>query len=292
MSVGLSTEGDSESLKRRFVERVHSQYRHLAGVTDLPKSETRVNGEDLICPITLELPFDPVTAGDGFVYERCAIQQHIRSDPIRLRSPMTNLPMGPNLVPNVQVKHTIQNAIGNGEIKGNLSEEWRLKEASNYLSACYEKLALAGDGNAAMMLALFCDSPVSDQTTAFTLSQNACKWWKISAEAGVLRGLTFYGSYLATTRPTENERSQGIAYLMDAAMQGYKRACLLLGKMYAEGITVSRNDVEAERWLKKGLQQSDGTVPEVFLREMNDLLTSFTRPLLQEPSLSVSGQHT
>ena len=37
--------------------------------------------DDLICPITLELPWEPVTAEDGRVYEKEAIEQHIEQTP-------------------------------------------------------------------------------------------------------------------------------------------------------------------------------------------------------------------
>ena len=31
--------------------------------------------EEYVCPITAELPIDPVTAEDGRCYERCAIEE-------------------------------------------------------------------------------------------------------------------------------------------------------------------------------------------------------------------------
>eukprot|EP00966_Prymnesium_polylepis_P125130 2893590-Prymnesium_polylepis.1 len=34
--------------------------------------------DDWVCPITFELPIDPVLAEDGSTYERCAIEEHIR----------------------------------------------------------------------------------------------------------------------------------------------------------------------------------------------------------------------
>ena len=49
--------------------------------------------DDLLCPITRQLPVDPVTAEDGGVYERAAIEEHIQSSynhGPELRSPITN----------------------------------------------------------------------------------------------------------------------------------------------------------------------------------------------------------
>ena len=46
--------------------------------------------------ITCELPVDPVVAEDGHVYERSAIEEHIRTKGAELKSPMTGLSMGRN----------------------------------------------------------------------------------------------------------------------------------------------------------------------------------------------------
>ena len=46
--------------------------------------------DQLVCPISKELPVDPVLAQDGYIYERECIQKHLV---IRNTSPMTNSPM-------------------------------------------------------------------------------------------------------------------------------------------------------------------------------------------------------
>lgn len=78
--------------------------------------------EELICPITRELPFEPVTAEDGRVYERWAIEEHLsRSN----KSPMTNNRMGSNLAASPQVKGLITTLIDNGVISGDSVDVWR-----------------------------------------------------------------------------------------------------------------------------------------------------------------------
>ena len=49
----------------------------------------------LLCPITLELPVEPVIAEDGNVYERVAIEAQFK---VRCKSPLTNEPMGTKLM--------------------------------------------------------------------------------------------------------------------------------------------------------------------------------------------------
>eukprot|EP00966_Prymnesium_polylepis_P099303 2299984-Prymnesium_polylepis.1 len=58
--------------------------------------------DEWVCPITFELPLDPVFAEDGRTYERCAIEEHIRTQGAELKSPLTNEPMGTRLTANVQ----------------------------------------------------------------------------------------------------------------------------------------------------------------------------------------------
>lgn len=60
----------------------------------------------LTCPITHELFKDPVVAGDGFTYERAAIQRWMRRSS---RSPMTNddTLAGRQLLPNHVVRHLV-----------------------------------------------------------------------------------------------------------------------------------------------------------------------------------------
>jgi len=64
--------------------------------------------DDWGCPITCELPVDPVVAEDGRVYEQAAIQEHIDKQGAGLKSPMTNVAMGPRLFPSAQARSTIE----------------------------------------------------------------------------------------------------------------------------------------------------------------------------------------
>jgi hypothetical protein len=83
---------------------------------------------ELICPITYELPLYPVTAEDGRVYERAAIEQHMKDKTGEdLKSPITNQPMGRRLYPAVQHKNLIQMLIDTAVITGDLANSWNIK---------------------------------------------------------------------------------------------------------------------------------------------------------------------
>ena len=57
---GLSMKGKTEVLRNRLEKHVEEAAR-------AKKRQKRCPSDDLICPITLELPYDPVMAEDGRV---------------------------------------------------------------------------------------------------------------------------------------------------------------------------------------------------------------------------------
>ena len=78
---------------------------------------------ELICPITYEMPAEPVYAEDGRLYERSAIEQWFAAD--NRSSPMTKLPMGTRLVDAVQVRNVIERIVESGELPEERAREWR-----------------------------------------------------------------------------------------------------------------------------------------------------------------------
>jgi len=79
---------------------------------------------EFVCPISLELPVDAVTAEDGRIYERSAIACHIAKQGESLRSPVTNEPMGPRLLPATQVRNAIELIVQNKAVTGRLCDTW------------------------------------------------------------------------------------------------------------------------------------------------------------------------
>ena len=79
---------------------------------------------DLRCPITQELPIDPVMAKDGKIYERTAILEWFRKKDGEATSPSTGKVIGTELLPAVQVRNTIESLIKSGAIEGEIAEAW------------------------------------------------------------------------------------------------------------------------------------------------------------------------
>lgn len=98
--------------------------------------------EELNCPITHVLPVNPVTAADGYVYEKEAIARWLKQKERKgemTTSPVTNNPMESTLLSAVQVRNTIIKIIESGTLDPATANEWlerneRVKEESRVYS--------------------------------------------------------------------------------------------------------------------------------------------------------------
>ena len=117
---------------------------------DIKKLRSAIDqaAEDFLCPISQELPVDPVTAEDGRIYERSEIQRHIDQRAGDLRSPMTNEPMGKKLLPSAQTRSMIRTLVRTGAIGGDKAARWeeRLKDEEQLQT--WRRRAEDGDGEA------------------------------------------------------------------------------------------------------------------------------------------------
>ena len=110
--------------------------------------------QDHICPLSLELMVDPVTAEDGHHYERKWVQKTIKAQGTNLRSPMTSEIMGPKLLPSVRAANTIENLVNSGVIEKGLCESYD----RNKLIFDTEKGAVNGNIESVKLLASWCES--------------------------------------------------------------------------------------------------------------------------------------
>lgn len=69
-----------------------------------------VQPSEFNCPITLEIMVDPVVLGDGFSYERVAIEEWME---FNNHSPMTGLRIGKTVMPNTILRMIINEWKGN-----------------------------------------------------------------------------------------------------------------------------------------------------------------------------------
>jgi U-box domain/Sel1 repeat len=270
INVGLSPNGSIDELRQRLLE---FQETHPAVATAPPAKRKRKNKKakktrtedapppkkakksiaaDLTCPITLELPFDPVTAEDGRVYERAAIEQYFQTKRgAKIKSPMTNLLMGKKLIPALTIKNLIETSMENGDIEGDLANKWNERAQQKALVARVLKQAEQGD--VAAMEDAGCSYEMGND--GFEQNEEKAFFWYDKARAqGSIRGMTEVAFMLLTGKGVAKDEKQGLVYLCLAAHKGSDWAAYHLGKSLANG----QYDLKADRdeavyWLQKCL---------------------------------------
>jgi hypothetical protein len=81
---------------------------------------------ELKCPISLELPVDPVSAEDGRVYERMKLLHFFSlTDSPKVRSPVTGVIMGKTIVAAFQMRNTIERLVESKVIAGPEADRWK-----------------------------------------------------------------------------------------------------------------------------------------------------------------------
>ncbi|CAB9529178.1 Sel1 domain protein repeat-containing protein [Seminavis robusta] len=204
--------------------------------------------DELICPITLELPWDPVTAEDGRIYDRISIETHINNHPRGLKSPITNKKMGKKLFPAIQHRNTIEILVENGVIVGDLAAKWEEKAAVEELLNNAE----AGDSRAMYSLG----KNYAHGHNGFKKDRKlAFQWYKRAHEAGNVYGTALTGVYLLNGWGTPKRERLGFIHVSAAATQGSNNAAYHLGMAFANGYHGLHVDKAlAISWLEKAVE--------------------------------------
>lgn len=154
----------------------------------------------LDCPITLELMVDPVTAADGRMYERTAIERVIkdhrrgrgwsRSLPL---SPTTNEPLANDrLLPAVHVRQMIESAVEGGFLPSDVCEDWLERDAAAKAAKleAIKTAALGGDAKACVKM--------MERTPDVVAKQRWAKLAMTSEGPAAVECRQFYGGRITT----------------------------------------------------------------------------------------------
>lgn len=205
------------------------------------------------CPITQELPVDPVIAQDGQSYERTAIEDWLeRAKDGEAKSPMTNEFMGKTLVPAVQTRSAIERLINKGIIQGEAALTWTEKRAE-LMAIDKEKrplLAKAQKGDVpAIRVIGFC---YRDGTHGFKKSQDKCvEWFRRGAEKDDPMCIVSLAVFYMHGNGVPKDPIRGMIEMTRAAMLGSEHGAVCLGNHYASGVGgLTKDDGEATRWYK------------------------------------------
>ena len=203
---------------------------------------------DLRCPITQELPLDPVIAKDGKIYEREAILEWFRKKDGDATSPSTGKVIDTELVPVVQARNTIESLIQTGAIEDEIAEAWQKRLAFEKRVKEMRAKAEGGDGDAMHWMGV-----------CYTFGQGVAKdeaqaraWYERSAAVRYPRGMAAFGEYLLLGLGGSTETSLGLVNATEAAYLGSDLGAYSLGKAFSNGKRgLPKDSARARYWLKK-----------------------------------------
>jgi len=201
--------------------------------------------KEFVCPISLELPVEPVMAEDGRVYNRADIKSYIDNADDNLTSPVTAAPMGPTLVPAVQVQNTLHALIKSGAVEDDSAE--RLKEVIKA-----RKKAEAGDPEAMCDLHAWYYGGINGLHKD---NKQAYAWASKAAALNHVQGIACKGDHLYRGLGVDEDKVAGAALLGIAAGRDDVFACYYLGDEYYTGESGLPKDHKlAKYWLMKALE--------------------------------------
>ena len=225
------------------------------------KHKRMLYAEELLCPITLMLPWDPVHAEDGKVYEREALAKHLqisRDKGTKPRSPVTNKEMGFGMFPAPHIKNLIEKLILNGDASSEVS------------SACMEKmqekatmevtLSKAKRGSVRCLTEVACS--YRNGTDGFKKDFKAShSWFKKALMAGCVKSMAVVGANMCHGCGVERNIEEGVTYLTLVANRGSRYAAFNMGRAMLHGFYGLRVDKNrAKYFLEKSIKEKGGFI--------------------------------
>ena len=227
-------------------------------LTDDPSPEKKQKkaltaiAKEFICPITQELPIQPVTAEDGKIYEETAIRQWFAAkleNNESPTSPATGAEIGPKLLPAPQARNTIEALVESGAIDGEIAEAWTKKLKLETLVKKTRAKADSGDGEAMWKLG------VCYEYGCYGLAKDDVQsraWYERSAAARDPRGMAKFGDCLLAGIGGPPDNVFGVMNVTQAAGLGSDLAATLLGLGFCKGdYGLPKDPVRARFWFKK-----------------------------------------
>ena len=211
--------------------------------------------EEYVCPITAELPIDPVMAEDGRCYERRAIEEWFERQPqAQVKSPMTNEPMGKRLLPAVQLRNTLKRLVESGAISGSKADAWKKAMAEEAELVAIRVKAEGGDADAMRDLGYVYRDGLCGLKRDFA---QAFMWLKRAADLKDVCATQACGVLYLKGAGVERSPSRGMTMLGMAAAMGSEHACGCLARANADGhYGFDKNPQEATRWYRE-MQKCD-----------------------------------
>lgn len=207
---------------------------------------------ELKCPISLELPVDPVSAEDGRVYERMSLLHFFSlTDGPQVKSPVTGVLMGKAVVSAFQMRNTIERLVESQVIAGPEADRWK-RANEDFKALCpefRETVIKAHQGDVRAMTTVGIAYREGDQG-AKPDRKEAQKWFfKASMQDGV--GATTHRAVMLSGEGKDMDVLAAIE-MTRAAMLGSEHACGCLALWYSnKDMRVAPCPASAHYWYKR-----------------------------------------
>ena len=214
--------------------------------------------DEYLCPITQELPLDPVLAEDGRIYERWAIMEWLGK---QQRSPSTGMAMGTMLVGSPQVRNTLETLVKSGTIKGDKATAWKKKLKDD---TKVKELRAKAEHDAGAIFQL----GNSHGRGLLSLPKDAAQARALYGRGAALHDvkcMAKYGDYLMKGLGGEPIPTLGAVYTTRAAEGGSNLSASQLGRALLKGKHgLPKDPAHAKYWLGKVV---DGSCQEKHLKD-------------------------
>ena len=210
--------------------------------------------DEFMCPITQELPVDPVTAEDGKIYERSAIETWLGNNE---RSPSTGASMGTRLFPAVQVRSMIEQLVKSGAVDAEKAAAWTKKLEDETFVKELKSKAESGDAEAMLDLGV---SYRSGKHGIAKDDKQARAWAERAADLGYVKAIATLGFYLCKGIGGGRYSTLGLYYMTKAAMLGSDVAAMNMAINFQNGFFGLPRNVEQARFWFTQLAEGKCTV--------------------------------
>jgi len=217
--------------------------------------------DEYVCPITQQLPLDPVTAEDGHIYERSAISSWLRE---RKASPVMGTSMGSRLLPAVQARSMIKQLVRSGVIDDK-AVDWRRLIDEEDSVAEVRRRAEGGDVMAMLSLSnLYRDGEMGlsrDTRLALNWLEQALEKASDTEDA---TSLTHCALACLDEQNLQRNPERALVMLGQAVALGSDRAAFLLAWAHRGGRWgLTKDPAEALRWSRKMVALQVSQAPRI-----------------------------
>ena len=201
------------------------------------------------CPLSKKVMIDPVMATDGHVYERVHITHHLDAYQNQPMSPVTNEPLGPQLVPAMQVRTLIEYLIRSYVLGEEQSESWRKREATMIEGNIIEQQAMDGKPSSMTEYGMLLNFGVKGRPRD---PVKAVIWFKRAACAGNAKGKAMCARAFLEGDGVESDWKNGLLLLGAACELGSETALYVRGMAHAENkYNFTKNRRIAASWFEQ-----------------------------------------